>query len=93
MTEDRSGRPTFAQDAHSTLMLQAARVIRMRYVKGSRDSALSPAAASKLADVMEGLSNGDPAFDRIDPNEATALAHRLIDDDHPEVSKLWPVAT
>ena len=93
MADDRSGRSTFAQDAHSTLMLQASRVIRMRYVKGSRDSKLSPAAASKLADVLEGLSNGDPAFDRIDPNEATALAHRLIDDDHPELSKLWPEAT
>ncbi|GJF04837.1 hypothetical protein PSD17_37900 [Pseudonocardia sp. D17] len=73
-------------------MRQAARVLRLRYAAGGRDSQLSPATASKLADTLEGLSSGDPVFDSIDPNEATALAHRLIDDDHPELSKLWPAA-
>lgn len=72
-------------------MLQAAQVIRLRYVKVGPDSGLPAAVAAKLADVFDGLSTGDPpAFDQIDLNEATALAHRLIDNDHPELSRLWP---
>jgi hypothetical protein len=77
-------------EAYSTLMLQAAGVLRLRYVHCSQDCRLSPAAANELADVFERLSWGDPAFDQIDPNEAIALAHRLLDDDHPELSRLWP---
>lgn len=61
----------------------------MRYVSGSRE-ALSPAAASELADAFEGVAKGDPEFDPIDPKEAIALAHRLMDDDHPELSRMWP---
>jgi hypothetical protein len=77
-------------DAYGALMLQAAGVLRVRYVRCERDDGLSPAAANELADVFESLSYGDPAFDQIDPNEAIALAHRLLDDDHPERSRLWP---
>jgi hypothetical protein len=70
-------------------MLQAAGVLRLRYVNLGRDG-LTPKAANQLADVFDGLSSGDPAVDQIDPKEATALAHRLLDDDHPELSRLWP---
>lgn len=77
-------------NAYGALMLQAAGVLRMRYVHCGRDDGLSPAAANELADVFESLSYGDPAFDQIEPNEAIALAHRLLDDDHPELSRLWP---
>jgi hypothetical protein len=72
-------------------MLQAAGVLRLRYVKCSRDNGLSPAAANELANVFEGIANGDPAFNQIDPKEAIALAHRLLDDDHPELSGMWPI--
>jgi hypothetical protein len=72
------------------LLLQAAGVLRMRYVHCSRDTTLSPATATELANVFESVANGDPAFDEVDPNEAIALAHRLIDDDHPELSRMWP---
>lgn len=71
-------------------MLQAAGVLRLRYVECSQDTGLSPAAANELADVFESVANGDPAFDQIDPKEAIALAHRLLDDDHPELSRMWP---
>jgi hypothetical protein len=87
--EQRSPQLTPA-DAYGALMLQAASVLRMRYVRCGRDEGLSPAAADELAGVFESLSYGDPAFDQIDPNEAIALAHRLLDDDHPELSRLWP---
>ncbi|MBW0103892.1 hypothetical protein I4I78_15805 [Pseudonocardia sp. KRD-291] len=90
MEEQRSGPVTAAHDTYGALMLQAAGVIRLRYVVCGRDDELSPVAADDLADVFEGLSNGNPAFDQIDPNEAIALAHRLLDDDHPEQSRLWP---
>ncbi|MFI5612530.1 hypothetical protein [Amycolatopsis sp. NPDC051903] len=72
------------------MLLQAAGVLRLRYVQCSQDTSLSPAAASKLADVFEGVAKGSPDFDQIDPKEAIALAHRLIDDDHPELSGMWP---
>lgn len=51
---------------------------------------MSPEAAAELATVFEALAQGEPAFDQIDPKEAIALANRLIDDDHPELSHLWP---
>lgn len=62
----------------------------MRHAHFSRATGLSPAAAEELANVLEGVAEGRPAFDRIDPREAIALAHRLIDDDHPELSGMWP---
>lgn len=79
-----------AGGTYGSLMLQAAGVLRLRYVKCRRDTSLSPDAAVELATVFEGIAQGEPAFDQIDPKEAIALAHRLIDDDHPELSHLWP---
>jgi hypothetical protein len=72
------------------LLLQAAGVLRLRYVQCSQDTSLSPTAAGDLAKVFEGIAEGHPDFDQIDPNEAIALAHRLIDNDHPELSRMWP---
>ena len=86
---ERQEAPT-APDSYGTLLMQAAGVLRMRYVRRRRDTSLSPAAAGDLADVFEGIANGHPDFDQIDPNEAIALAHRVIDDDHPELSRMWP---
>ncbi|MCE3556467.1 hypothetical protein LWC33_34140 [Pseudonocardia sp. RS11V-5] len=87
--DQRSQRATAARDTYGALMLQAASVIRLRYVDCGQDG-LSPATAAELADVFERLANGDPAVDQIEPNEAIALAHRLLDNDHPEHSRLWP---
>ncbi|SEP45233.1 hypothetical protein [Amycolatopsis saalfeldensis] len=86
----RDGRAPAAGDSYGSLMLQAAGVLRLRYVKCGRDTALSAEAATELATVFEGIAQGAPAFDHIDPKEAIALAHRLIDDDNPQLSHLWP---
>lgn len=91
METAKSGAPA-PHDTYCALMLRAAGVIRLRYVECSQDTSLSPAAANELADAFEGIANGDPAFDQIDPKEAIALAHRLLDDDHPELSRMWPEA-
>ncbi|MCG3752556.1 MULTISPECIES: hypothetical protein [Amycolatopsis] len=79
-----------AGSTYGSLLLQAAGVLRLRYVECRRDTSLSPEAAVELATVFEALAQGEPAFDQIDPKEAIALANRLIDDDHPELSRLWP---
>jgi len=78
------------EDTYGSLMRKAAGVLRLRYVQCSQDSGLSPAAAAELAEVFDRIAEGDPAFDQIDPKEAIALAQRLLDDDHPELSRLWP---
>ncbi|GAA3537382.1 hypothetical protein GCM10022222_21320 [Amycolatopsis ultiminotia] len=88
----RSNRAAAAHDTYCALLLQAAGVLRLRYVRCTRDAGLSPAAAEELATVFEGLAEGSPDFDQIDPKEAIALAHRLIDDDNPELSGMWPRA-
>lgn len=89
-SDARSDRATAAPDSYGALLLQAAGVLRVRYVHSRQDKGLSPAAADELADVFEGFARGISDFDHIDPNEAIALAHRLIDDDHPELSRMWP---
>ncbi|AIJ24631.1 MULTISPECIES: hypothetical protein [Amycolatopsis methanolica group] len=86
----RSGRASSVDNTYGSLMLKAAGVLRLRYVQCSQDTSLSPADAEELAEVFERIAEGDPAFDQIDPKEAIALAHRLLDDDHPELSILWP---
>ena len=79
-----------AGSTYGSLLRRAAGVLRLRYVECRRDTGLSPEAAAELAAVFEGIAQGEPAFDQIDPKEAIALANRLIDDDHPEFSHLWP---
>lgn len=86
----RPDRSTAADDAYCSLLLLAAGLLRLRYEHFSQDTSLSPAAADELANALEGVSKGYPAFDQIDPKEAIALAHRLVDDDHPELSRMWP---
>ncbi|MEV6897798.1 hypothetical protein [Amycolatopsis sp. NPDC051372] len=86
----RSDRAPAAHNTYCALLMQAAGVLRLRYVQCSQDTGLSPTAATELAAVFEGIAKGHPDFDQIDPKEAIALAHRLIDDDHPELSGMWP---
>lgn len=88
--QESGARSNRAHDAKCSFLRLAAGVLRMRYVHFSRDTSLSPAAADELANVLEGIAEGHPAFDEIDPREAIALAHRLVDDDHPELSGMWP---
>lgn len=86
----RSDRATAAHETYCSLLLQAAGVLRLRYVQCRTDTSLSPSAANELANVFEGIAKGYSTFDQVDPKEAIALAHRLIDNDHPELSRMWP---
>ncbi len=88
--EIRRTSPETPVNAYGDLMLQTARVVRMRYVRCTRDPRLSPAEADELADLFERLARGDSGVDQIDPNEAIGLAFRILDDDNPEFSSLWP---
>lgn len=76
--------------AQRCLLRDAAAVLRLRRERGVGDSCLSPTAADELASVFEAIANDHPALERVDRKEAIALAHRLIDDDHPEHSRMWP---
>ncbi|MDI2030445.1 hypothetical protein QFW96_17570 [Saccharopolyspora sp. TS4A08] len=78
-------------DVQRTLLRQAAAIVRRRYDGGfDGDTSVSVADAERLATIFEGISRDEPDFDALDRNEAIALAHRLVDDDHPEHSRMWP---
>ncbi|KMS82829.1 hypothetical protein [Prauserella rugosa] len=93
-TESRSrrARNPGVSDTYCALLQQAAQVLRMRYVEVRRDTGLSAVEAEELAYLFERVVDNHPAGDQVDPAEAIALAHRVIDDDHPERSPLWPKA-
>ncbi|GAB3678911.1 hypothetical protein [Saccharopolyspora tripterygii] len=76
-------------EAQRCLLLDAATVMRRRYAR-SGEVVMSPSTAEALATVLEGVARSEPALHNVDRDEAIALAHRLIDDDHPETSRLWP---
>ncbi|SFS98811.1 hypothetical protein [Saccharopolyspora flava] len=78
-------------DVQRALLRQAAAIVRRRYDGGfDGDTSVSVADAERLATIFEGISRDDPAVAELDRTEAIALAHRLIDDDHPERSRMWP---
>jgi len=72
------------------LLLQAVEVLRRRYEEGGRYGELPPFAAAELGDVLAGIATAQRAPEGVDRDEALALAHRLVDDDHPELSPMWP---
>lgn len=78
------------REAQCSLLLTAAAVLRRRYVHGVYDASLPPTAAEELANILQAIARNQPNFDKVDRKEAIALAHRLIDDDHPELSRMWP---
>ncbi|TDD37376.1 hypothetical protein E1288_40580 [Saccharopolyspora elongata] len=76
--------------AERSLLLSAAEIVRLRYVHRGGDASLSQTAAGELANFFGAIARGHPALDEGDRKEAIALAHRVIDDDHPEHSRMWP---
>lgn len=78
------------RESQCSLLLTAAAVLRRRYVHRVGDANVSPTAADELARILEAIAGNRPPFDKVDQKEAIALAHRLIDDDHPEHSRMWP---
>lgn len=76
--------------AECSLLLSAAEIVRLRYVHRGGDASLSQTAAGELANFLGAIARGHPALDEVDRKAAIALAHRVIDDDHPEHSRMWP---
>lgn len=73
------------------LLLQAVTVLRRRYEEGGdRWGQLDPSATTELGDVLAGIATSPQVPEGVDRDEALALAHRLMDDDHPELSPMWP---
>jgi hypothetical protein len=72
-------------DGRRDLLVLAAGVLSRRQVLG-RLPELTPAQAGGLVDLLLDLA------DRCDAPcpEAIALAHRIVDDDAPQASPLWP---
>lgn len=81
---------TVLHDAQSSLLLEAAAVVRRRYVYCVGDASLSPTEAEELAKTLETIARNGSGFDDVERKVAIGLAHRVIDDDHPELSRMWP---
>jgi hypothetical protein len=82
---------TSARGPQDELLLQAVTVLRRRYEEGGdRWGVLPPSATAELGDTLSGLATAPQVPEGVDRDEALALAHRLMDDDHPELSPMWP---
>lgn len=77
-----------AQEGRQTLLRHAAAVVRTRGERGGY-AGVSPADAAELSSTLESIA-ATADDDGVDQEEAVALAHRLVDDDHPELSPMWP---
>lgn len=72
------------------MLLQAVAVLRTRCLHGRGYEGLSSTTTAELAGCLEATAfGGRPDVDR---REAVALAHRILDDDNPELSSMWPAA-
>ncbi|WP_433026902.1 hypothetical protein [Actinomycetospora sp. CA-053990] len=88
MTDQSSVRES--QDA---LLKQAAKILRTRYELGKGYVDVSSAEAADLVVTLEATASDTNRTDGVDREEAIALAHRLVDDDQPEMSPMWPRAS
>ena len=77
------------QEGEQTLLRHAAAVVRARGDRGGY-AGVSPADAAELCSTLESIAATADDHDGVDREEAVALAHRLVDDDHPELSPMWP---
>lgn len=84
------GEKSSVQTSQNELLRRAVGVLRTRYRCGSGYSGLSSSAAAELSEVLEIMATATGRPDGTDRDEAIALAHRLVDDDQPELSPLWP---
>lgn len=80
-------------DADSELLTQAVLALRRRCGQRGSYCGLSPEEIDQLGDTLTVLVSGSPSEDRVDRAEALSLAHRILDDDHPEASPLWPAGS
>jgi hypothetical protein len=76
------------RESQDRLLKQAVGVLRARYENGFYPDVSSDEAES-VAGALEAVADARED-DGLDRDEAVALAHRLVDDDKPEISPLWP---
>ncbi|WP_433803476.1 hypothetical protein [Actinomycetospora sp. CA-084318] len=74
-----------------TVLLLNARSIVLARRRSGRHPELSDAAVNVVCNGLTGVAVDPGAVSAQLREEATALAHRIVDDDHPEESPLWPV--
>jgi hypothetical protein len=77
------------RESQDRLLRQAISVVRTRYELGTGYPGVSSGEAADVVVALEAAAHADDA-DGTDREEALALAHRLVDDDQPEASPLWP---
>jgi hypothetical protein len=72
------------------LLRHAVALLQSRYERGSDYTDLSSDAVTELSNALEAVAVGEDDVKGVDREEAIALAHRLVDDDNPELSPMWP---
>jgi hypothetical protein len=72
------------------LLRHAVALLQSRYERGSGYTDLSSDAVTELSNALEAVAVGEDDVKGVDREEAIALAHRLVDDDNPELSPMWP---
>ena len=77
------------QEGQQTLLRHAAAVVRTRCRNGEY-AGVSSAEADELSSTLESIAATADDRAGVDREEAVALAHRLVDDDQPELSPMWP---
>lgn len=77
-----------SQRSARDLLLTAATIVHRRRAQGGY-TGLTPVAADQLVNALTGIATGDHRFADVRLADAVDLAHRLIDDDNPELSPLW----
>jgi hypothetical protein len=77
--------------AQRRLLVHAAATVRRRAARPGGYAGLSAAAAHGLCATLDEILADAPELDRVSRTDAVCLAHRVLDDDHPERSDLWPV--
>lgn len=82
---------THHRHAVTMLLLNARSIVLVRRRCGRYDD-LSDAAVNVVCNGLTGIAVDPTAVSASLRQEATALAHRIVDDDHPEDSPLWPVS-
>lgn len=83
---DAAGRDPVRADAE--LIVFAAAVVRRRCRHG-RYRGLTTATANRLVNTLTGIAAGLSPRHPDELAEAAALAHRILDDDHPDHTALW----
>jgi hypothetical protein len=84
---------TSARASEVELLRHAVALLQSRHERGSGYEDLSPTAVAELSNTLEAVATAEDDLEGGDRQEAIALAHRLVDDDHPELSPMWPSTT